>query len=322
MTQRSSDNRLPVPVTIVSGSISGGLSSLIVQPLDVIKTRLQVGVPCMTLAMGPASQEPVRLTGAPIRSYSSISLAAPVTVRSTVEEIIRHRGFLGLWSGTSATLARTVPGVGVYFCILSEIKHKIMSQRPPRSARDPLGLTPMESIVAGASARSLAGLIFNPLSLLKARLESGLWGYSGIHGGLTSMYRTEGVAGFYRGMGATMMRDAPYAGAFVMAYESNKAWYRCVSGLDDTSFLVNTTLGAAASMFACGITHPFDVMKTMVQVQPHRYRTVFSAAQVIYSDRGIIGFYKGFGARLARKGAMAGMTWALFEEVTRTISKL
>jgi len=295
----------------MAGSICGGFSSLVVQPLDVIKTRLQVA------DVGGASHlQPTKLTGTAFRSYS-VGLPAPITARSTVSEIIRLHGLPGLWRGTSATLARTLPGVGTYFFMLSQAKDYISKMRPRTDAP---GLTACESMVAGASARSATGLLYFPLTLLKARLESGIWGYQGIKGGLSTMYRTEGLVGMYKGVGATMMRDAPYSGAFVMAYELNKGFYRRISGHETLPLFANLVVAVSSGMFACVITHPFDVVKTLVQVHPQRYETTLGAWSQTFAERGVLGFYKGFSARLARKSAMGGITWTLYEQIVARLS--
>lgn len=298
-------------IHLVAGSVCGGFSSLVLQPLDVIKTHLQ--------AVGVASHpQPNKWTPTTVRSYS-VGIPVPMTARSTVLEIIRLQGVPGLWRGTSATLARTLPGVGTYFFMLSYCKEIIGRTRP----RELETLTPFESMVAGASARSATGLLFFPLTLLKARLESGLWGYQGIKGGLQTMYRTEGVMGMYKGVGATMMRDAPYSGVFVMAYEFNKQVYRDWADSEDTPpVLANLAIAFSSGMFACGMTHPFDVVKTLVQVHPQRYQTTLGAWTTTFAERGVLGFYNGFGARLARKSAMACITWTLYEQMVATLTSL
>lgn len=297
---------------LVAGSLCGGLSGLVLQPLDVIKTRLQgadVGV--------VSNHQQSKMMGTAVRSYS-VGVPLPITARSTVNEIIRLHGVGGLWQGTSATLARTLPGVGSYFFMLSRAKEMITTMRP----RDTPGLTPCESIVAGASARSATGLVFFPLTLLKARLESGLWGYTTLHGGLQAMYRTEGVKGMYKGVGATMMRDAPYSGAFMMAYEASKKMHRRMAGHNDEAppFFANLAIAVTSGMFACGITHPFDVVKTLVQVHPQRYQTTLGAWTQTFAERGVLGFYTGFGARLARKSAMTGITWTCYEQIIAALT--
>lgn len=300
------DRRLHPTAHLAAGSFCGGFSSIVLQPLDVIKTRLQIPE-----TGGAYIYQKSMSMGTTVRSYS-VGVPAPLTPRSIVSEIIRLHGISGLWRGTSATLLRTFPGVGTYFFMLSHTKEMMKSFRGCPSGDS---LTPYESMMAGATARSLTGVLFFPATLLKARLESGLWGYSGIKGGFTSMYRAEGLSGMYKGMGATMMRDAPYSGAFVMAYEFNKGVYRQASEQDTYPVAANLAIAISSGMFACGITHPFDVVKTLVQVQPARYGTTLAAFTQTFQERGIVGFYRGFGPRLARKSAMGGITWTLYEQI-------
>lgn len=300
-------SRQPNPaVHLMAGSICGGFSGVMLQPLDVIKTRLQT----IEIPGGAYNHQPSKFTGSTVRSYS-VGVPAPCTVRSTVSEIVRLHGVPGLWRGTSATLLRTFPGVGSYFFMLSQTKEMVKKMSARRDGR----LTAGESIVAGASARSATGLLFFPLTLLKARLESGLFGYKGITGGFTTMYRSGGFVGMYKGVGATMMRDAPYSGAFVMAYELNKGLYRNANGHEAPTVVANLAIAVTSGMFACGITHPFDVIKTLVQVHPHRYQTTVAAFTETFAERGVRGFYRGFGARLCRKSAMAGITWTMYEQI-------
>jgi solute carrier family 25 protein 34/35 len=70
------------------------------------------------------------------------------------------------------------------------------------------------NMLAGASSGVLGAALGSPFFLVKTRLQSyspflpvgQQWGYRGGFDGLRSIFRAEGVAGLYRGVGAAMIR--------------------------------------------------------------------------------------------------------------------
>lgn len=43
-------------------------------------------------------------------------------------------------------------------------------------------------------------------------------------GALRSVSRTEGPAALFSGLGATLLRDVPFSGIYVLFYSQTKAW--------------------------------------------------------------------------------------------------
>ena len=79
---------------LFAGALSGGTASVLLQPLDVIKTRMQR-----------------REVGGGFSKRNSIPFI--------VQRVVRHEGVAALWSGLVPTLYRTIPGVGLYFYSLN-----------------------------------------------------------------------------------------------------------------------------------------------------------------------------------------------------------
>jgi solute carrier family 25 protein 38 len=79
----------------------------------------------------------------------------------------------------------------------------------------------LQSFIAGAAARSVAATVMNPVAVVKTRMEFaplGASGYPSALHGVVSIARAEGARGLYRGLAATILRDAPYSGLYFMAY--------------------------------------------------------------------------------------------------------
>lgn len=80
----------------VAGLLSGALTAFFVAPLDITKTRQQV-----------------------VRHKSLAS--------STIKEIIKKEGFLGLWHGLGPTLVGLTPNWGIYWWSYTQLKEKFQS---------------------------------------------------------------------------------------------------------------------------------------------------------------------------------------------------
>ena len=79
------------------------------------------------------------------------------------------------------------------------------------------------NLASGAAARVAAGFIMNPVTVLKVRYESSYYAYTSLAGAAKHILAQEGFRGFFAGFGATAVRDAPYAGLYVLVYEQAKA---------------------------------------------------------------------------------------------------
>jgi len=128
-----------------------------------------------------------------------------------------------------------------------------------------------------------------------------------------------------RGAGASALRDAPYAGLFLYSYElfkrelgehaqANTHWL--------TPTVTHAGAGAMAGTFATLATHPFDVLKTKIQVRNEtRYGSIQSAALAVWRQRGPQGFFDGASLRLTRKVLSSAIGWAVYEGVLLFIQR-
>lgn len=61
----------------------------------------------------------------------------------------------------------------------------------------------------------------SPCSVLPS--QSGRYGYESVYAALRSIYRSEGHRGLFSGLTATLLRDAPFSGIYLMFYNQTKA---------------------------------------------------------------------------------------------------
>ena len=177
-----------------------------------------------------------------------------------------------------------------------------------------------------------------PVTVLKVRYESSLYSYTSLWSAGTAILRTEGLRGFFAGFGATAIRDAPYAGLYVVFYEQSK---RRLSRLRDAaattspppslgeslqaregmrvsrSVPINFLSGVVAAGLATAITNPFDAVKTRLQLMPGRYGNLVTACRRMVREEGVRSLFDGMGLRMGRKALSSALAWTLYEELVR-----
>nr|XP_033785371.1 mitochondrial glycine transporter isoform X2 [Geotrypetes seraphini] len=280
-TEQRSEEMHPVLKAFLSGSFSGTCSTLLFQPLDLIKTRLQ------TLK-------------------TPISGSGKVGMMALLLKVIRTESLLGLWKGVSPSFVRCIPGVGLYFSTLYSMKQHFFSDRMP---------TALESVFLGASSRAFAGICILPITVVKTRYESGRFHYGSVWGALRSIYGAEGIRGLFSGLTATLLRDAPFSGIYLMFYLQTK---RIVPQDQlDPAFvpLVNFSCGVLSGVCASVTTQPADVIKTHIQLAPEKHRWTGQAVTFIFKNYGIVGFFRGGLPRALRRTLMAAMAWTVYEQM-------
>lgn len=248
---------------------------------------------------------------------------------SIVVGVVRDDGVFGLWRGVTPSLARTVPGVGLYFGFLHSLKTAF-------NLHDQRKMTSKESFVLGATSRVSAAAVLMPFTVIKARFESGLFDYRSVTHALVQISRAEGVKGLWSGMVATIIRDAPYSGLYLMFYMrakdcANSARNQLVkrpssssSSRSSLSQRVVESLPMSTVYFLCSVTagvlaaaatQPPDVVKTRMQLNPGQHRTFASACVFVWRKDGPAGFFAGFVPRTLRRTLMAAATWTLYEQL-------
>jgi solute carrier family 25, member 38 len=317
MSNGTADNavRRPSPKSshptfhFLAGLTSGVSSAVLLQPADLLKTRVQ-------------------------QSRSSSLLPVLRSILSGPHPIA------SLWRGTFPSALRTGFGSALYFTSLNTLRQLVAnntaSKAPSYSVTAPSSssssvlpkLSSTGNLLTGATARVFAGLILMPVTVIKVRYESDFFSYKSIFSASTSIYKSEGLKGFFSGFGATAIRDAPYAGLYVVFYEASKSYLSrlfskpACSSTDDTktSFsapTINASSGVLAAASATAITNPFDAVKTRLQLMPAKYGNTLKAARLMLKEDGIRGFFDGLGLRMGRKAISSALAWTVYEELIR-----
>lgn len=154
-------------------------------------------------------------------------------------------GFSGIYRGLSPVAAGSVPSAALFFCTYESAK----SILTPYASSNQLHFVHMSS---AAIAEVVACVVRVPVEIAKQRrqvLSSELRNRSAISI-LRHAYQTDGIRkGIYRGFGATIFREIPFAFIQYPLWEYLKSHWTPMTGLPST-FITVAFCGALAGGFA------------------------------------------------------------------------
>ncbi|KAK2983648.1 hypothetical protein RJ640_023182 [Escallonia rubra] len=348
-TRATSDDKLGLAERSFSAAGAAFLSAIIVNPLDVVKTRLQAqaaGVPYshplgnLTSRMaffGPNMMfADLRCSPSCTRAgvHGTVSICPPdcFQYKGTIDvfyKIVRQgellqEGIARLWRGTNAGLALAVPTVGIYlpcYDIFRNLLEEFTAQNAP-------SMTPYAPpLVAGSLARSLACTTCYPIELARTRMQA----FKLVNGGqkppgvwqtlvevVSPIKSTSNLQNKYRlpqCMGhchSDIVKEKPDIRRKLLGLVGEEANAANVLG-------ANFSAGFVAGSLAAAATCPLDVAKTRRQIEkdPARALTMTTRKTLIeiWRDGRMKGLFTGVGPRVGRAGPSVGIVISFYEVV-------
>lgn len=275
-----------------TSGISVSTATLFTNPLDVIKTRLQLqrsSLPTSGLPVTAASAQPSGLVG-------------------TATSIVRNEGILGLWKGVTPSVARGLTYGGLRLGLYSPIKAAFSSKDGQLSFAG--------KFTSGALAGSIAAAATSPIELLKTRMQVKGTQQQGAIAILRGVLATDGVVGLWRGGIAGMTRAALLTASQAATYDQVKQAVMTRTGWADhagTHFVSSMISGVVVTT----VTNPPDMVKTLMFTQgSSKYGgSMLKCAADIMKTEGAAGFMKGWTANYARLGPQTVIIFLVAEQL-------
>ncbi|XP_035548192.1 mitochondrial carrier protein MTM1 isoform X1 [Juglans regia] len=325
---------------------AAALSAVIVNPLDVAKTRLQAqaaGVPyqglCHMTCFDTNTMLPdLRCSLSTRAVLGSESGCPPECSRykgtfDVLYKVTRQEGFAGLWRGTNASLALAVPTVGIYLPCY-DIFRNIMEDFTTRNAPT---LTPYVPLVAGSVARTLACVSCYPIELARTRMQAFKETQTGVKPagvrktllGLINPVKSTNLHQnlqnyriLWTGLGAQLARDIPFSAICWSTLEPIRRRMLGTMGDEASAASVlgaNFCAGFVAGSLAATATCPLDVARTRRQIEKDPVKalrmTTTKTLLEIWRDGGMKGLFTGISPRLGRAGPSVGIVVSFYEVV-------
>ncbi|KAK7859742.1 mitochondrial carrier protein mtm1 [Quercus suber] len=325
-----SDMNLGFGERAFSAAGAAAISAVLVNPLDIAKTRLQAqaaGVPyqgpCHMACFDTNTMLPdLRSARAVLGSEPPVCPSDCSRYTGTLDvlyKVIRQEGFTRLWRGTNASLALAVPTVGIYlpcYDIFRNSMEEFTTQNAPN-------LTPYVPLVAGSVSRSLACVSCYPVELARTRMQAfketqigvrppGVWKtLLEVIKPIKSTNLLQNLQNYrvlWTGLGAQLARDVPFS---AICWSTLEPIRRRILGLvgDEASapciLGTNFSAGFVAGILAAAATYPVRALKM----------TTRETLVEIWRDGGMRGLFTGIGPRIARAGPSVGIVVSFYEVV-------
>ncbi|KAL1887292.1 mitochondrial FAD carrier protein flx1 [Ceratocystis pirilliformis] len=320
----------PASIESIAGLMAGSVATLVVHPLDIVKTRMQI-----------------------YRSATATGGKLELTTLGVLRSLVAHdTPMRAFYRGLTPNLVGNAAGWASFFFFKAKAEQLIMSLRSERhhahAHNDGGFLAPYEHFLASAMAGATTTMLTNPIWVLKTRMLSSNraseGAYQSMSQGVRAIYHTEGLSGFYRGVLVSLMGVSHGAVQFAV-YDPLKRVYLAtqpggrngsrinlpatkssggehIQRLDVQATLAISTL---AKLVAGAATYPYQVIRARMQNYDSEKRFgkgVAGVAGRVYREEGLRGFYRGLGPAVLRVMPATWVTFLVYENVKHQLKAM
>lgn len=262
--------------SLISGAIGGVAAVIFGYPFDLVKVKQQTALKTHALS-----------------------------VKETIQTIVRQDGFTGLYRGVLPPLIGIAPICASSFWAYESIKN-IIREKNNMAPKSQLSIPQIAQ--AGFLAAIPIGLIVGPLERIKTVMQTEKSSNSPVEV-TKKIYNNGGVPAIFKGTFLTMCRDAPGSILYFGTYEIVKR------RLETTN--VPTVLGIPFAGGCAGLAmwvpvFPVDTVKSIVQADVQRTSSI-KVTKDLWNSGKIKAFYPGVGAALIRSVVTSAATFAGLE---------
>ncbi|KAK2075317.1 hypothetical protein P8C59_009451 [Phyllachora maydis] len=276
----------------INGGLSGMVATTVIQPVDMVKVRIQLA--------GEGSH-----TG------------PKPTALSVARNIVASGKVLDLYTGLSAGLLRQAVYTTARIGLFDTFKTQLAARAAARG--ESLGF--LDRAMASMCAGGIAAMIGNPADLALIRMQAdGLRpaaqrrNYRSVVDALVSITRSEGVRALWAGATPTVFRAVALNFGQLCFFDQSKEVIRRWTGERWPVQAQVLAASAVAGFFASFFSLPFDFIKTRLQKQQRGpdgrlpYKGMLDCAVKVARQEGLLRSYRGFGTYFVRIAPHAMVT--------------
>lgn len=267
----------------IAGSVAGGVSVIVGQPMDTVKIRLQL--------------------------YGADIYKGPI---DCAIKIAREEGYLTFFRGLLSPLLASSGINAILFATFSS-SLRLITGSNDANAVDTAKYC--DIWCAGMIAAVPQAMILGPTDLLKIRMQMDSTHYRHVGDCLTKCVKSGGISSLFQGTVCTILRDIPAIGSYFTSYTYCKRNFAKFSNIDEvsSSFLS----GAVAGTISWIVTYPLDVAKTTIQTIdssiPAHERNIGFVLKKLYKNNGLKNMYRGLGTSILRSLPVNAVVFPVYE---------
>jgi len=295
----SQDKPLPFIYQFAAGAVAGVSEILVMYPLDVVKTRVQ------------------------LQTGKGVGEDAYTGMLDCFRKIIAKEGPGRLYRGITAPILMEAPKRATKFAANDEWG---------KFYRHAFGIPKMTqplSILTGASAGATEAFVVVPFELVKIRLQDKAQAhkYNGMLDCVQKIIRQEGILTLYQGLESTMWRHILWnAGYFGCIFQVKSLLPKAKDKKGQiVNDLISGTIGGTVGTI---LNTPMDVVKSRIQNASkvaggvRKYNWAWPSLGLVMKEEGFGALYKGFVPKVLRLGPGGGILLVVFTGVMDFFRKM
>ncbi|CAH0588843.1 unnamed protein product [Chrysodeixis includens] len=279
---------VPNALKFAFGGLAGMAATCVVQPLDLIKTRMQ-------------------LSGGGRTSFA------------VAGEIVAREGFVSLYTGLSAGLLRqatyTTTRLGVYNYLFDAYKEKNAGAAPGFGTKTLLGV----------AAGSIGAFVGTPaeVALIRMTADGRLpkeqrRNYKNVADALIRIVREEGVLKLWRGAMPTVGRAMVVNAAQLSTYSQAREMF---VGYVPDGIMLHFCASMISGLITTIASMPVDIIKTRIQ-NAAKGQSQVTVVTSLLKNEGVLSLWKGFLPYYARLGPHTVLTFIFLEQMNSAYFRL
>jgi ornithine carrier protein len=189
-------------------------------------------------------------------------------------------------------------------------------------------------LYCGAISGAFTSLFLTPIELVKCKMQVPMdtqgvnIARPGIVNIIGSIYRHQGLMGYWHGQMGTLIRESGGSAAWFGGYEGMKLLFRNFNRpmagheRDELPVYQRMTAGAAAGMAYNFLFYPADTIKSRMQTEDVKQmtggRSTFGAVgKALWRQHGLKGLYRGCGITVARSAPSSAFIFTVYGELVK-----
>ncbi|XP_035436168.1 solute carrier family 25 member 35 isoform X2 [Spodoptera frugiperda] len=293
----------------VIGGLAGAGATIFTNPMDVVKTRMQL-------------QGELRARTDATTRYRGIFHALYV--------IARADGALALQKGLAPAmvLGFTMNSVRLGMYHVAEVNGWTKNKNGDISIEKAIFWSSVSGVMSGVTG--------NPASVVKTRIQAAAHPsiavgrqhrYKGMFDGIVTIYKTEGLRGFFAGVSATCTRLAIGSAAQLTTFSKFKEYLLSRGYFEDAPLTLSFWASIVCGVIVVCIETPLDVANTRLYNQGSSatgavlYTGVLDCLSKIYRTEGLHGLYKGLGPLYLRIAPHTTLSLVIWDMLNNLLAK-
>eukprot|EP00934_Nitzschia_sp_Nitz4_P005617 Nitzschia sp. Nitz4//scaffold61_size107673//2233//3270//NITZ4_004217-RA/size107673-processed-gene-0.174-mRNA-1//-1//CDS//3329555656//5607//frame0 len=267
-------------------------------------------------------------------------------------KIVERGGIRSLWKGNMTSVLHRFPYSAINFYMYENTLDMLVGMHHEQEKTETMGaltrrmslrsepeepqkkdVLAIHKFLAGAVAGTTAVFACYPLDLVRTRLTTELEGmehYKGITDAFRKIYRSEGLLGFYSGIGPTLCVAVPNFAISYTVYGTLKEhavedelFYNlrridADSGEPRLGLVLTVLCGASSGIMATAVTFPMDTIRRRMQIQnlhipPEERLTSIQLFTRLITTEGLSSLYRGLTPEMMKVVPMVGTMFTVYE---------